>query len=269
MWIGETNCSATGGYRGDEPGWCLVNATTADLEAFTNERPAGFELEPIQREKTLSELVYNQLRQALMRGALMPGEKVTVRSIASALEVSITPAREALSRLVSGGALEAVGPKTIIVPHLTQEVLEEIKTIRVAVEGLAAEVGASKIDDQQIDHLSATQKALIDAMNAHDYRTVLKENESFHFEVYRASGMPRLVQFIESLWLRIGPSLNLLYPAFDRERHGIDNHVEILSALRRRDAITVRKAFQQDIEDGYAELVRALSATNSSASIAR
>jgi DNA-binding GntR family transcriptional regulator len=211
-------------------------------------------LGPIQRDKTLSEHAYERIRQALMTGVLKPEQKVTVRAIASALDISITPARDALTCLINEGALEAVGSKTVIVPPLTLAVLDEITAIRLNLEGLAAERAAAHFTRADVEELEVIQTHLVAAMDAQNFTEVLHHNEAFHFGVYRKSQLPRLVSIIESMWLRIGPSLNLLYPTFAIERHGVSNHKSVLKALRQRDGKAARAAFEKDIADGYQRL---------------
>lgn len=223
----------------------------------------GHEMEhlgPIQRDKTLSEHAYERIRQALMTGVLKPEQKVTVRAIAGALDISITPARDALTCLINEGALEAVGTKTVIVPPLTLAVLHEITAIRLSLEGLAAQHAAPHFSRADVEELEAVQARLVAAMDAQNYTEVLRHNEAFHFGVYRKSQLPRLVSIIESLWLRIGPSLNLLYPTFAIERHGVSNHKSVLKALRQKDGKAARAAFEKDIADGYERLKVAVQA---------
>jgi DNA-binding GntR family transcriptional regulator len=223
-------------------------------------------LGPIQRDKTLSEHAYDRIRRALMTGVLQPDQKVTVRAIAGALDISITPARDALTCLINEGALEAVGMKTVIVPPLTLAVLDEITAIRLSLEGLAAERAAVHFTRAEVDALEAIQTQLVAAMDKQNFAGVLEHNEAFHFSVYRKSDLPRLVSIIESMWLRIGPSLNLLYPTFAIERHGVSNHKTLLKALRQKDGAAARAAFEKDIRDGYQRLKIAVVAMEHAAS---
>jgi DNA-binding GntR family transcriptional regulator len=62
---------------------------------------------------------------------------------------------------------------------------------------------------------------------------------------------------IKSLWLKMGPSFNLLYPAYS-DRRGIEHHAAILDALRNRRVGEARAALQADLLDGRAEVLRAL-----------
>ncbi|WP_129778146.1 GntR family transcriptional regulator [Peristeroidobacter soli] len=218
-------------------------------------------LAPIDRDKSLGAHVYDRLKRALMSGAFQPGQKLTVRSVAEDLQVSVTPAREGLNRLIDQGALEMPSAKTILVPVLTVAALKEVATIRRSLEGTAAELATANFGPSDIANLLSLQAELESAMNSGDYRRVLDRNESFHFGVYEKCGMPRLVGLIEAQWLRVGPSLNMLYPEFAVSRRGVSNHMRVLEGLQKRDAQAVRAAFEHDIDDGYATLSAALGKT--------
>ena len=222
-------------------------------------RPLSNDLAPISRNITLAEHVYHQLKRALMTGTFHPGQKITVRSVADAVDVSFTPAREAISRLLSEGALESGGPKTVIVPHMTLQKLSEIAKIRMSLESLAAECSVPNFNKAAIEELEMVQLELIAAMDRHDYKAVLDKNEVFHFSVYQRAEMPRLLLIIESLWLQIGPSLNLLYPEFDKRRSGVTNHRDVLRHLKKGNAEGVGAAFRKDISDGYDSMKRMMA----------
>lgn len=213
-------------------------------------------IKPVVREKTLSESVYEQLKRGLISGEFSPGEKVTVRGIAEAADISFTPAREALGRLIAEGALINTGPKTVVVPKLTKDALEETAKIRQELEGLAASEAAGWFEPKDIEKLSAIQDALDDAMDRRDFRQVLRRNEEFHFYIYRKSGMPRLVKMIESCWLRVGPSLNLLYPEFSISRSGIKIHRSLIGALGSGNSQKARSLIEKDIQGGYRTLAK-------------
>lgn len=215
----------------------------------------------IARERTLGENAYAQLKQALIGGRMRPGERVTVRGVASALGISITPAREAVTKLIAEGALAAAGPKTIVVPALTAAVLDEVTHLRLALEPHAAERGAANAGKRLRPFLTSTQKALKAAMARKDYREVLKRNQHFHFALYEAADLPMTMGFIESLWMKIGPSLNLLYPDFAVHRGGLSNHADVIAAISARDAVTAGRAIRTDIEMGYESLSNYVAST--------
>jgi DNA-binding GntR family transcriptional regulator len=217
------------------------------------------DLTPIDRYLSLGDRAYASLKDSLIRGALRPGTKLTVRSIARVFEVSTTPARDAITRLLGEGALVNLGPKTVVVPHLTQNVLDEVTAIRLALEGLAAEKAAQHVTEADLEQLEKLQEKINAGLDSANYVDVLHANYDFHFLIYRRAAMPRLVSIIEALWLRIGPSFNDLYPEFAQSRQGVSNHLWALRGIRDSDPLAVRAAIENDIRSGHRRLSNCLA----------
>ncbi|WP_080665979.1 GntR family transcriptional regulator [Sinorhizobium medicae] len=220
----------------------------------------GVELAPLKKHARLGDMAYDAMKERLVRGAFEPGRKLTVRAVADALGVSSTPARDALNRLAAEGALVYSGPKTVIVPYLTMDTLQEVTTMRLALEGLASERGAARAPEGLADLLEEMQAKINQALDSRRYADALWTNKEFHFAVYNYCGMPYLLTTIETLWLRIGPSFHDLYPEFAVQKYGVHNHEVVIESLRERDCGAVRAAFESDIRDGYRHLKRAIRA---------
>lgn len=218
----------------------------------------GAAIGPVERYDTLADRAYEQLRHALTTGSFHPGQKLTIRKIAAVLGISATPARDAISRLLSERVLESGPNRTVSVPMLDREKVRHIYLLRRSLEGMAAELAAPNIDAATIEALERTQLALIAALDRNDYKRVLSENEEFHFGIYRRAEVPLLVETIEALWLKLGPSLNLLYPSYNHDRKGVSHHLATIRALRAGDAAAVRAAIESDLRDGEQELGRAI-----------
>lgn len=204
----------------------------------------------------LRDVAYEDLKERLIRGAFPPGTKLTVRGVADELGVSSTPAREAINRLTQEGALVFAGPKTVIVPSLTREALDEVTAMRLALEGLAALKGASNATKETIGRLQTLQQTINERLDKREYVGVLAANREFHFTLYQLSGMPNLVATIETLWLRTGAAFHDLYPEFAENRFGVHNHLAAIESLAIGDAEGVRAAIESDIRDGYRRLRR-------------
>lgn len=205
----------------------------------------------------LGDAAYRQLKERIIRGVYGPGHKLTVRAVAQDLDVSTTPARDAINRLTSEGALVYTGPKTVVVPVLDAAALREITLTRLALEGLASEQAAQRGALDDVEKLKSLQKLINSALDERRYAEALWHNKEFHFAIYRLSALPHLVSMIESLWLRIGPSLHNLYPEFAEEKYGVRNHELAIEALEERDGVSLRAAMENDIRDGYRRLKRA------------
>lgn len=198
----------------------------------------------------LSEVVYSRLRQSLMRAELRPHERLKVRDLAQKMGTSETPVREALFQLAHEGAIEIRPRYYIRVRRPTAAEYSEIRDIRMQLEPLAAERALPHIDAEAIDRLAATHEALVAAEASGDWQTALETNFEFHFGLYTRSGMPTLTEVLEGLWIRIGPLLSELYPHAHptyAERH---QHLNVLDALRARDAYALREAIRMDLVEG-------------------
>jgi DNA-binding GntR family transcriptional regulator len=73
-------------------------------------------------------------------------------------------------------------------------------------------------------------------------------NWKFHFAIYQAASMPQLTRMIESCWLMIGSYLNVIYPKYGEIDIGIQNHREIIKAMKAKDADRLCAAVRRDIE---------------------
>lgn len=208
----------------------------------------------------LGEAAYDALKDRISRGVYRPGDKLTVRSVAETLGVSSTPARDAINRLTAENVLVYAGPKTVIIPVLSEFDLREVTVVRIALEGLAAEEAAKNCGASDVERLKALQIQINEGLRRRDYPSVLWHNKEFHFHVYGRSGLPRLVGLIEAQWLRVGPSFYGLYPEFAEERYGVRNHEMVIDAVEEGDGRALRAAFESDIRIGYLQLRGAVRA---------
>jgi DNA-binding GntR family transcriptional regulator len=231
--------------------------TTPDQVPENGSSPseAGFDVPRLSRN-TLNEEVYEQLKQALITGRITPGSTMTIRSLAHSFGISIMPVREALRRLVAEHVLVMLPNRSVALPVFTRERFDEITRIRTALEGLAAEAGAAHIPAEDIDYMREMNRRMETSTPA-ERSHVLQWNREFHFCLYRHSRMPTLVKMVESLWLQVGPLLNIQQQTFVRERINVYvQHQKALRALKRRNPAHVRAAIVGDIEDA-ARIIRA------------
>jgi DNA-binding GntR family transcriptional regulator len=202
---------------------------------------------------TLGERVHAELRELLMSGELAPGQKMSLRSVAETLGVSIMPVREAVSRLVADQSLEVLPNRAVRVPLMTRSRFRELTTVRLAVEGFAAEEAASNHAKFDLTTMKCFEEQFLAEARSPDPHAdrAVRANKEFHFAVYRASGLPSLVGIIEGLWLKIGPVLNFdLKASPERLRTGgaTEHHGRLVSAVKAGDRDAARKALVHDIQ---------------------
>jgi DNA-binding GntR family transcriptional regulator len=202
---------------------------------------------------TLGERVHAELRELLMSGELAPGQRMSLRSIAETLGVSIMPVREAVARLVSDHSLEVLPNRAVRVPLMSRARFCELTAVRLAVEGFAAEEAARNRSDADLMAMQRFERAFLDQARSPDPQAgqAVRANKELHFAVYRATGLPTLVGIIEGLWLKIGPVLNFdLKISPDRLRTGgaAEQHRRLVAAVEARDGASARKALTDDVK---------------------
>ncbi len=149
-------------------------------------------------DTSLRRQVYDSLREALTAGRFVPGQKLTFRFVAGALGVSLTPVREALRRLVAEGAFEMQPNRSVRVPLMTRARILELRDIRIALEGLAAEKAAERASKQQIGRLRRIALEIATARSAGDSVTDRLKVREFHFAPRGPETRARIIRALQS-----------------------------------------------------------------------
>jgi DNA-binding GntR family transcriptional regulator len=214
--------------------------------------PAALTLvEPLDRQ-TLGERAYAQLADLLISGRLAPGEKLSLRTAAEVLGVSIMPVREAVSRLVADKALEVAANRAVRVPVMSATQFRDLTKVRIAIEGHAAAEAARLREESHLASI-ATAEAAMRAESERkppDLPRAVELNKTFHFAVYDAAQSPILVEIIRALWLKAGPVINLdLRGNPDRLAKGeaIRFHADVRKAIEAGDADAAKAGIAADI----------------------
>ena len=206
----------------------------------------------------LTARVFQELRLALMEGRFRPGHRFKIRDLAETMGVSETPIREALMQLVRARVLNMQASRWIEVAHLSAAQYEELRGIRILLEGLAAERATSRISKADIANLKKYHQALASAERGGRWREAVEVNWQFHHTLYKAADAPELLEMIETIWLRNGPMLNMLYPHATPTYPGRHQHLNVIDGLVARDSEAVKKSIQADLLEGGARLLQLL-----------
>lgn len=207
----------------------------------------------LSRPSTLVEEIYDALGHALRDGSLLPGQPISVRDLAATFDISPTPVREAIRRLEAQGVVETTPGRAVCVPGMRTEDVEETYTIRIALEGLAAEKAASRWTRSDLDIIQTAYEAMDSAVTGRNVAEFMEWNYRFHMAIYAAARMDRLMDLIEPQWLRISPFLWSLV----EDRHlefSMAQHAAARDALIARDAFGLRRAIENDISEAQRRL---------------
>jgi len=199
------------------------------------------------------EVVYRQLRDQVLFGELEPGQPVTIKGLTDALNVGMTPVREALRRLTAEGALAFMGNRRIAVPELDLQAINQLSVARRALEPELARRAATQANAADIARLTQVDARLDKAIGRGDVGKYLVENYRFHSELYALAQAPILTEMVDRLWLRFGPSLRVVCGQFGT-RNLPDRHKDMLAALSNQDAVAAADAMEADVVQGMDQI---------------
>jgi DNA-binding GntR family transcriptional regulator len=213
------------------------------------------EITPVLRE-TLHDRVYAELRRSLVHGVFVSGQMLRIQDLAEKLNTSTMPVREALARLISEQALEALPNRTVRVPVITRDKLEDLARARVLIEGevtARAMENLDRSDFAQLRDLTRQCEAAFTVRSGENIRRATELNHAFHDHIYRAAGSPVLQPMIESLWLQSGPYVHAAAFLHDETNDpaGTHHHWELIAALEKRDARGAIAALTRDITRAF------------------
>lgn len=200
------------------------------------------------RRPTSRDYVASGLRQAIVRGELEGGEKLTPSDIAERYGVSQTPAREALQLLASEGLVRNDAFRGARVAELSAEEYEELYLMRIGLEDLAARLGAERIGDEGIDEMAELLSEMASVAEEADIDRFYTLDRRFHLIHYSASGRQSLVDRIMHLRLSSERYARAAYvlPRVSMTET-LKTHRELLAAVRARDGDRCAAVLHDDL----------------------
>ncbi|MFZ5963405.1 GntR family transcriptional regulator [Thalassococcus sp. BH17M4-6] len=193
--------------------------------------------------------VYRGLRTRIMLGQIAPGQALTLRGIGREFEVSMTPAREAVQRLVAEGALSMSNSGRVQTPELSQERIEELAALRALIEVELASRALPRAHIALIDRLQAINGTIADVVSNRDAVGYIRTNLEFHRALYLRAQAPAMLAMAETVWLQLGPTMRALYGRL-RRTEAPQYHRLIIAALKAGDEPGLRLAVRSDVTQG-------------------
>ena len=147
----------------------------------------------------LRDVVFQTLRQAILKGILQPGERLMEIHLAQKLGVSRTPVREAIRMLEQEGLAITIPRKGAIVAGMTEKDMQDVLEIREALEELSVQVACDKITDEEIAELQKNMKNFEHSLKSGDLKKMAQADVEFHDVIYRATDNPKLINMLNNL----------------------------------------------------------------------
>lgn len=204
--------------------------------------------------KTMQEIVYDTIREAIQTGRYAPGQRLVADDLAQELGTSRMPVREALRRLEVAGLVSITPHRGAVVSELSAKEIVEVYHIRAVLEGLAARLAAPHLGPADFERLNA----LIDGMAAAaatanpDMKEMLRSNRDFHLTIWQAAQAPRLHELLENLYDASHRFRNISIALPGRLTQIAEEHRRILQALAAGDTAAAER-FANDHHENTAQ----------------
>lgn len=195
----------------------------------------------------LRDVVFNTLRQAILTGEFMPGERLMEISLADRLGVSRTPVREAIRKLELEGLVVMIPRKGAEVAKITERDLKDVLEVRCSLEELSATIACDRITEAGKEELGRSLIAFKEAVKGGDNMTIVDKDVEFHDVIYEATSNPRLIQILNNLREQIYRYRVEYIKDISYHDVLVREHEEIVDAIMNNDKELVQKIMHQHI----------------------
>lgn len=203
----------------------------------------------------LRDVVFQTLREAILKGDLRPGERLMELQLASKLGVSRTPIREAIRILEQEGLAVTIPRKGAEVARMTEKNMEDVLQIREALDDLAVQVACDKMTEQQLKNLTLAMKNFENAIQTGNLSKIVAYDVEFHDIIYESTDNPKLVTLLSNLREQIYRYRVEYLKGKENYPMLIKEHETILEALREKNKERVVEAMRSHIRN-QAETVK-------------
>lgn len=210
----------------------------------------------------LRDVVFNTLRQAILKGELKPGERLMEIALAQRLGVSRTPIREAMRKLELEGLVVMIPRRGAQVANITEKDLNDVLEVRIALENMAIEKACTRMTEDEMGKLWLAAKEFERTTSDGNLVRLAEADVAFHEIIYKASDNKRLIQVLNNLreqmyryrveYLKEEETRNLL----------VKEHEELTSAIRARDVAKAQEISFQHLENQRKAIIRSIRAEN-------
>lgn len=214
--------------------------------------PASDHLPPAATNRATE--VYEELRRAIVEGAIRPNERLIESDLAQRLNVSRTPVRESMLRLAGDGLITSYRRGWVVREHSPTEI-REVYEIRAALEGFAAALAAERATQEEIAAIQRIHQDYIESIEASARGTLVEHNDEFHEAVIAAAGNRLLAERIRanSQYYFIRRIAGFL--SDDEVRGSIKGHQLLVDALAARDPARAEKVAREAVFRGLEKVL--------------
>ena len=210
-----------------------------------------------QNRPTMTQIALENIREAIEKGDLKPGMRIIESRLSNEMGMSRFSIREALCYLEKEGLIQTIPFKGVTVAHITPKDIEDLMTVRCALEELAIQLAIKNIDSDKIKRLKSIMDRMKNALDTNSEEDILNADLSFHQSICEFSENGRLLNAWMPLASQIRVCLKMEYPMFQTARKFVATHIPLLEVIVVGDK---QKAVQLIRDHIYSSLNRIIPA---------
>ena len=197
----------------------------------------------------LRDVVFNTLRQAILKGELEPGERLMEIQLAERLGVSRTPIREAIRKLELEGLVLMIPRKGAEVAKISARSLRDVLEVRRALEELAIELACQRMSEEEVGNLQKAQEDFKKAIAEGDAMKIAETDEHFHDVIYEGTQNAKLIQMLNNLREQMYRYRLEYIKDEDKRKILVLEHEKILKTVRERKVAEAKEAVREHIDN--------------------
>lgn len=219
---------------------------------------AAIPFQPMMESRPIREIAYEVLKHAIITGEIPAGERIVETEYADRLHISRTPLREALRKLERDGLVEYVQRRGVIVRAFTIADVEEIYTIRNALEMLTLPAIIQKATADDIAALRDRLHEMDNVMASRDFETLSPMARAFHRQMTEICGQNRILRVIEGQDQYITRFSSMAISQENRLLQAHEEHYKLVDYSEQRDLEHFQKLMHRHIERSKEKCLEAL-----------
>lgn len=246
---------------------CLTRRESSIL--YIEFRVRNTKMKPLEKNPNLTQQAYQVLIDQICDGSLPPGSHVVQEQIAKSLGVSRQPIQQAMHLLKADGLVEDAPGRGMLVVPLNASLITSRYQIRSAMDGLAAELAATRVQSsQQVKAEMAEQghaiiKAGKSAIETKSIKKLVARDVEFHNFLYEWSGNPLITTTCEPHWLHLRLVMSEVLKKITLPQNIWQQHKEILNAVLEGEAQHAKSLAIKHVEQSCKDLTNALHSEES------
>ena len=197
----------------------------------------------------LRDVVFNTLREAILKGELKPGERLMELQLAAKLGVSRTPIREAIRMLEQEGLAVTIPRKGAEVARMTEKDMEDVLQIRDALDELAASIACEQISEEELAELRHTMHEFEESTKTGDVKRIAEADVRFHDIIYHATRNVKLENMLNNLREQMYRYRLEYIKDEDKRQILIVEHEHILAAIKAHNIAEAKNAAREHIDN--------------------